>query len=55
MRHGAFVSPLTRLYKAWPDTFAAVVLRLLELIHEALRNDVVLSKRYPATFASTMH
>lgn len=37
---------------AGSDGGLAVVLRLLELIHEALRNDVVISKRYLASMLS---
>ncbi|CZT21575.1 uncharacterized protein RCC_07439 [Ramularia collo-cygni] len=33
----------------------AVVIRILELMHEALRNDVVMSKRDPALFGSQTH
>lgn len=47
MRPGDLVIPAFSIFPVQNDLLdAAVVTRILELIHEAMRNDVTISKRY---------
>lgn len=45
MKHGDLVSMYSLMFVIRPDLVSAVVIRILELMHEALRTDVVISKR----------